>query len=943
MDPTERLAADGLLLMSSEMTERLAGQRSGSRSLWAVPGPGGEEALLGGLLALVSKRTGRDLPPAKARTVREGILADLPETERTQRLDAFAAAFESVREADLADAPPAAAVPADDVAPAAVEGLGGSDATVGSLPRFWDHVGVFYRTGRTDELVADPCSAVGAIPPLSATFRDVSGGRAALPVFDPATCDGRRQLWTSCPDGSVGVLVIGARALLDAGIDLATRAGTPADALRAVAAKLATGVNKLVASNNEPPVTAGALFEAAFGTLIEKMDAPADRKASLTEALEAVVGQIGELPVARTRVFFDEPERAARGAGELFALVVNPDTCKSPELILSACEGKGLKPIEQTPQNLQAARSLWNLWQRLPDTSGATIERARNHPDIGVLAALLLSRHCLHAMGGSDGAEAASGAKAALARVLAVTEFHRQPRLQKHLAEIEALRGKLAQRIREVLAKALPTGDLDALAKGLDLLGRSDVDLATLSEKVDTAVSTGRVEGERLGRLVDAARGLADLSWRLAKGPDGLGRARVGLAIASGAVASWAGAYPYNAFGAPVVIDATGDVGRLARGLVEGQLAQAIAGVRLMRWARLELESPGEAARAAQALAALRYEDLTEDERELCPPVLIVGDDRTLGSGGLGQLVWVLSCGLPVKVVVLSDIGSPADTGLSVDAFGSYPAGGRFDLALLALLTRTAFVVQTSLAESDRLAHGVLAAMGHDGPALIVIHAPSPQRHGFAPERLYEQARLAVGSRAFPLLTFDPAAEGVFGACLDLDGNPDPSARLAADPDGRTLTPVDWAVTERRFGEHLAPLADTDPAPTPIAEFLELAPAERAGRTPYVAIGGGEQEQRLRVAPILVADAEQRVKLWRTIQELAGVVTPFTKKAREAAERDVAAAREAEVESLKREYEARIAALKGEFQAQATERVTERLMALAGRRAEDRPNGENDS
>ena len=41
-----------------------------------------------------------------------------------------------------------------------------------------------------------------------------------------------------------------------------------------------------------------------------------------------------------------------------------------------------------------------------------------------------------------------------------------------------------------------------------------------------------------------------------------------------------------------------------------------------MRWAKLELESPNEAARAARALAALRYEDLTEDERELCPPIL---------------------------------------------------------------------------------------------------------------------------------------------------------------------------------------------------------------------------------------------------------------------------------------------------------------------------------
>ncbi|MHC4784786.1 MAG: transketolase C-terminal domain-containing protein [Planctomycetota bacterium] len=934
MDPTTRLKPDGTLLVTSEMAEVLPRRRLGPRSLWVVPGAAGEEALLGGLLALVAKRTGRELGTGKARSLREESLTEIPEPQREERLDAFAAAFDAVQELAAPESEPGAPDPLADIAPPAlVAGLGKADDTVGSLPRFWDHTGVFYRTGRTDQLAADPCSAVGAIPPLSATFRDVSGGRGVLPVLDPQTCDGTRELWTTCPDGSVGVSVLSARALLDAGIDLATRAGTPADALRQVAGKLATGVNKLIASSDEPPATAGELFQTAFEALLEKMDAPADRKASLIEALGAVVGQIGDLPVARTRIFFDEPEAQARGSGELFVLVVNPDTCKSPELILAACEGKGLQAVPQTAETLQSARRLWNLWQRLPDTPGEAIERARKHPDLGLLAALLLSRHCLHAMVGGDGAEAASGAKAALARVLGVAEFHRQPRLQKHLQEIETLRSKLAERIREVLAEALPADDLDALAQGLDLLGRSDVDLATLSEKVDTAMTAGRVEGARLGRLVDVARGLADLSWRLAKGPDGLGRARVGLAVC-GSVASWAGAYPYNAFGDPVVIDATGDVGRLARGLLEGQLAQAIAGVRLMRWARMELENPNEAAHAARALAALRYEDLTADERDLCPPVLVVGDDQTLGSGGLSQLTWVLSCGLPVKVIVLSDIGTAADSGLRVDAFGSFPAGGRFDLALLALLTRTAYVVQTSLAEGDHLAQGMLSAMGHDGPALVVIHAPSPQRHGFAPQRLYEQARLAVASRALPLLTFDPGAEGVFGACMDLDANPDCTERLAGG-----LTPVDWAATEDRFSEHVAPLADDDAGATPIAEYLDLTPAERTGKTPFVVV----DDQRLRVAPPLVADADQRLAFWRTLQELAGVVTPFTKKARQAAERDVAATHEAEIARLKQEYEARIAALKGEFQAEATDRVTERLMALAGRRADGGPNGEGDA
>jgi pyruvate-ferredoxin/flavodoxin oxidoreductase len=734
--------------------------------------------------------------------------------------------------------------------------------------------------------------------------------------------------------------VISAESLLNAGIDLANAAGKPADALRAVARKLAARVNKIVAASDKPPAGAGALLEEAWKPLLEKMDAPEARKASLIEALRAVVDEIGDLPVARTRLFFDEPEQRSSGSGELFSLVVNPDTCKSPSVILSACEGRGLKAVRRTVENIEAARRLWDLRQRLPDTAGTTIERARQHPDVGPLAALMLSRHCQSAMAGGDGAEAGSGAKLALRQVLAVAEFHYQPRLQKHLEEIETLRRQLADRIRDVLADALPTKDLDALAEGLDLLGRADVELTTLSMKIDSAVTAGRVDVARLARLVDAARGLADLHWRLGQGPSGLGRARVSLAIAPGAVASLGGAFPFNPFQSPVLVDAAGETGQMARGLFEGQLRQAMAGFRLIRWARLELDRPNEAATAVEELAHLKFSDLTEDERQLCPPILVLGDDQSLGSRGLAQLAALLSCGRPVKVVVLSDMGGEADSGLSVDALGSYPAGRRFDLALLALLTRRASVVQTSTACPDHFATGVLAALAFDGPCLIHIHAPSPQRHGFVPERLHRQAKLAVESRAFPLLTFDPTGEGVFGTRLDLAANPDASSRWVTNEEGRPITPVDWAATEARFAEHFEPLTDADPAPIPIADFLALDPAARKGKTPYAVVEGAGKEQRLRVGATLVADADARLRLWRTLQELAGVVTPFTRKVREDAERDLAAAHAAEIAGLKREYEARIATLRAEFQAEATQRVTERLMALstyasAGRRNRD--------
>jgi pyruvate-ferredoxin/flavodoxin oxidoreductase len=864
----------------------------------------------------------------KVRDARAKALADLAEDERERCLDAFASAYQSVAQVDVQNLPVGSAEDMVDVkAPMIVRRLGRADNKLDSLPRFWDQVGILYRCGETEELWADPYLATGAVPPMSAAFRDVSATRPQLPVMDPARCDGNGRLWTTCPDGSVAPLVISPRALIESGIEMASAKGKPADTLRAVVGRLAKRVLKIV-KEGDAPTEAGALLRAAFEWLMERTE-DGDRKTSLREAFEAVVAEVADLPLVRTGPFFDDAEKAAPDSGELFSLVIDPDSCKSVELLLAECEGHGLRAVEQTPESLAAARRLRDLWQRLPDTSGQTIARVREHAEVGPLAAMMLSRHCLLAMTGGDGAEAASGGKLALREVLAAAEYQLQPRLQQHLEQIADLRARLAEKIREVLAEGLPANDLDALAEGLDLLGSDSVPLASLSAKVDVAVSGGRVDGVRLSRLVEVARGLADLDWRLAKGWDGLGRARAGLAIAPGAVASWCGVFPFNPFRGPVAIEASGETGQFARGLIEGQLSQALSGLRLLRWARLELEHPAEAARDADALNRLRYVDLDERERALCPPVLVVGDGQSFGDHGLAQISWLLGSGLPVKIVVLGEIGGAADSGLGVDALGSYPSAEKLDLALLAVLGRRAFVAQTSIAAGAHFADSVVRALAFDGPALVHVHAPSPQRHGFVTERTHEQARLAMASRAFPLLVFDPSAEGVFGSLLDLSGNPDADKALS-ESDGRRLTPVDWAATEGRFAVHFKPLTDADPLPTPIDTYLDLSRGDRDGHTPYVTVGEGDAATRLRVGEALLADADERMRLWRTLQELAGVVTPFTDRVRAQAEHALAEAHKSEIDALKAEYEARIASLRAEYEAEATDRVARGLMALAG-------------
>ncbi|MFQ5653282.1 MAG: hypothetical protein ACE5GW_00950 [Planctomycetota bacterium] len=954
IDPLDRLEAGGALLLASHRSdaglwsELPAGLMrricAADAELHVAPCPGpqaaagdgesspalAQEALLGGLLALVQRRGKRENQLRSAVAAREQALDGLSEGDREACLAAFRAGFEGLRRVDPGSRPEVDPAPPElrpAHAPRLLERPRRGDGGADSLPRFWDQVGILYRDGREEELSADPCLSIGAVPALASALMSSVDAEEWLPRFDPASFDGSGACWSACPDGSVAALAIGARSLIDAGIGIAVgnrRAG--ASALRRLAPRLAAAVNQGVAAAEPPPSSAAEALRTGFDALMEKALVGEEERVSLAEALAAVIAEIGELSIARSAPFFDEPEGVTPGSGELLVIAVNPDLSKSAAAAVAGCEGRGLSLVPRTVEAVEKARRVWRIWEQLPDTRGETIARLRKHPEVGPMAACLLSRSCSMAVAGSDGAEPGSGSRLALRYVLAACESHLQPRVQRRLEEIDELRQRISEAIRSLLAGAIPADDLGALAEGIASFEREAVDLASLLNRIEGAVTGEGVDAARLGRLVEVGRGLADLRWRLAEGRDGLGRARLGLAIAPGSVALWAAAFPHNPFAVPVTVDGSGFTPDVARGLIEGQIGEMIQGIRLVRWARLELDQPDEAPRAAEALGHLRWRELLAEERALAAPLLVVGDDETLG-GALSSLTGLLSSDLPVKVVVLSGAGGAADAGRSIDALGSFPPGCRVDLGLLGLLSRRACVLQSSVGDPDHLLLGVEEALEFDGPALLHIHAPGPERHGVPPGRILEQARLATSTRAFPLFGFNPSAAGVFGSCLDLTGNPEPTRAFLEGDDGRLLTPADWAATEERFQEHLQALDDGARSPTPIAEYLLMEEKERREVTPFIVDSEG---RRLAVGPVLAADCAHRLRLWRTLQELAGVVTPFTERVRSAAEEEVAKAHTEEVAGLREAYEARFAGLRAECESELAERIRRRLMSLAG-------------
>jgi len=116
-----------------------------------------------------------------------------------------------------------------------------------------------------------------------------------------------------------------------------------------------------------------------------------------------------------------------------------------------------------------------------------------------------------------------------------------------------------------------------------------------------------------------------------------------------------------------------------------------------------------------------------------------------------------------------------------------------------------------------------------------------------------------------------------------------------------------------------------------LSEYLALDDAARRGKTPYVSRRREDGvDERFVVDPALVRVCAERSQAWRLLQELAGLVTPFTARVRQEARDEVARDHEEEIAAVRAEYEARIAALQDEMIETVRKTMRERMMSLAG-------------
>jgi pyruvate-ferredoxin/flavodoxin oxidoreductase len=214
--------------------------------------------------------------------------------------------------------------------------------------------------------------------------------------------------------------------------------------------------------------------------------------------------------------------------------------------------------------------------------------------------------------------------------------------------------------------------------------------------------------------------------------------------------------------------------------------------------------------------------------------------------------------------------------------------------------------------------------------------------HGLPDDWAQHAARLALESRAFPYLTYDPDAGPTIADCLTLEGNPSPDTpwpsytlSFEGDEGPRTmelpLTIADWAATESRFKQHFAALPpdQTDDALLPFHEYVAAGTDAREGRIPFIYAAGKDRRlRRLRVSPEIVLLGEERLQFWSMLRQLAGLeVAPAV---RDTILGELEAEHQRRADALEREFEARRKELELEFPRRIARRLAEGLLRTSG-------------
>jgi pyruvate-ferredoxin/flavodoxin oxidoreductase len=782
--------------------------------------------------------------------------------------------------------------------PVMLKRMPASDDPKTDIHRFWEQTGSFYLGGRPNDNLADPFNALSLIPAATGVYRDMTQIRFQHPEWKPELCTACSDCFTICPDSAIPGVACSISDAFNTTIKRVERAGHEVKHLRRAVRAVEKKLRGATGGANGNSIDVGPVLDQAIAdTVAESADG---ERAELEQEFSWFRDSMGGFKFSLTKPYYNQKEKKQKGTGGLYAITVNPYTCKGCMLCVEVCDDNALVAVDQTPDTIRDLRSEWDYWLDLPSTPPEFIRIDDIDEKIGALETMLMDKSVYQSMQCGDGACTGCGEKSVLHIFTGTVTALMQRRVKKHVEYLGELIARLEQHVKMKLADTVDVSDISAIHEVVEAHRDSDLKLSELAGALDKGKAGTPLDQAWLASITGLLASLKSLKWKYEEGPTRNGRTHLGFINSTGCSSVYGSTYPYNPYPFPWSNHLFQDSPSVALGLFEGHMTKMADGFKAIRMAEAELEGKEDYEKVRESLTYFNWERFTDEEFLLCPPVVAVGGDGAMFDIGFQNLSRALMSGRPVKVLVLdtqvySNTGGQACTSGFVGQVSDMAPYGkawkgkkeiRKEMSLIGAAHRTSFILQGNVANYTHMIEGFIDGLNARRPALFTVYAVCQPEHGVADDATAVRSKMALESRAYPILRFDPDAGESWEECIDLDGNPSidddwPAYQLEYEDDEGNLqsmevpmTFADFAVGEGRFRKHfrVAPQDTWNENMVLLAEFVELAEDDREGRFPYVwAVDKKNHLIRVLVSGELVASTEERIGFWRTLKSIAGL------------------------------------------------------------------------
>lgn len=782
------------------------------------------------------------------------------------------------------------------VIPTMLKDIPKSQSNLSDIHRFWEQTGSFYQSGRGNDNLTDPFIGLSVIPAATSVFRDMTGIRFEHPEWIADNCTACGNCYTICPDTAIPGLVSELSDVLDTVLKRVKRSHDKLEFLPKTVKQLEPKIRALF---NEPHegVTVNMLINEAVDQVLET-----EAKDSL---LRMELGwfreELGDFQFALTRPYYDLHEKKQPNSGGLFSITINPNTCKGCMECVKVCNDDALKVVKQTDDSIARLREEWSVWSDLPNTPKKYNRIDDLEEKIGPLETILLDKNAYQSFASGDGACLGCSEKSVVHLFMATVESLMLPRVEKHVAYLEGLIDKLEKHIQSKLMKSMNLMDTGLMSKIVSENQGGDLTISGIASRMESEKGTDPIDPDWLTEATNILSGLKTLLWRYAAGTTGKGRSSMGMTNSTGCTSVWGSTYPYNPYPFPWANHLFQDSTSMAMGIFEGHMSKMSDGFKLIRKAEMELKGNYNPKEQRDFFTYFNWEQFTDEEWKLCPPVVALGGDGAMYDIGFQNLSRMMASGKPIKVIVVdtqvySNTGGQACTSgfigqvSDMAQFGKVWKGKsepRKEIGLIAMAHRNTYVMQGTLANTSHMIEGFIEGLLTKRPAIFNLYTTCQPEHGVADDLGAHQAKLAMESRAYPIFRYNPDKGKTPQEAFDLQGNPAmdqlwPTYELKYIEGGRpktmtvAMTFADFAITEARFRKHFrkAPRDTWNENMVVLSEFLEMDKDAREGKFPYIwAVDQKQLLSRVLVAKPMVESCEERRDFWIMLRAIAGVAT----------------------------------------------------------------------